>query len=124
MIAIRPARTGAIRAESPKSNRGPDRRLLPSEGRWAAALRGRPPVELTTWSRKSFTWLAFAPSGGYLAASVNDGTVKIFEAGEWTVARAYEWGVGKVQSVAVGADGLLTAAGGDTGRVVVWDVDT
>jgi hypothetical protein len=57
----------------------------------------------------------------------NDGTVRLhdFHAGNarWDVARTYDWSIGKLKSVAFNAEGTLAAAGGDTGKVVVWDVD-
>ena len=35
----------------------------------------------------------------------------------------FAWDVGPVQALAFAADGLTCAAGGATGRVVLWDVD-
>ncbi|MBY0455715.1 MAG: hypothetical protein K2V38_00095 [Gemmataceae bacterium] len=70
-----------------------------------------------------FTGLAFHPSGKYLAATNNDQTVKLFDTTDWKVTKTFTWDIGKVRSVAFSPDGTLAAAGSDTGKVVVWDVD-
>ena len=72
---------------------------------------------------KHFTGLAFHPSGRFLAATSNDATVKLYDTSNWSLATAYTWDVGRMRSVAFSPDGTLAAAGSDTGRVVVWDVD-
>jgi WD40 repeat protein len=35
----------------------------------------------------------------------------------------FQWPIGRVYSLAYAPDGFRLAAGGDTGAVVVWDVD-
>lgn len=67
--------------------------------------------------------LAFHPSGRFLAATSNDATVKLYDTSNWSLANTYTWDVGRMRSVAFSPDGLLAAAGSDTGKVVVWDVD-
>jgi WD40 repeat protein len=74
-------------------------------------------------SKKHFTAAAFHPSSKYLAVTSNDATVKVYETATWAVARTFTWDIGKVRSVAFSPDGTLAAAGSDTGKVVVWDVD-
>jgi WD40 repeat protein len=71
---------------------------------------------------KHFKGLAFTPNGR-LATVSNDRTVRVWEARTLKEVRAYEWKIGKLSAVAVAPDGQRMAAGGDTGRVVVWDVD-
>lgn len=73
--------------------------------------------------RKHFTGVAFHPSGRYLAATSNDATVKLYDTETWQVARTFTWEIGRMRSVAFSPDGALAAAGSDTGKVVVWDVD-
>jgi WD40 repeat protein len=70
-----------------------------------------------------FTGLAFHPSGRVLAATSNDETVKLYDTATWNVARTFTWDIGKMRSVAFSPNGTLAAAGSDTGKIVVWDVD-
>jgi WD40 repeat protein len=72
---------------------------------------------------KHFTGLAFHPSGRYLAATSNDATVKLYDTASWQLATTFTWDIGRMRSVAFSPDGTLGAAGSDTGRIVVWDVD-
>jgi WD40 repeat protein len=81
------------------------------------------PVRLETGSRRHFTGLAFHLSGRFLAATSNDATVKLYDTSNWSLATTYTWDIGRMRSVAFSPDGLLAAAGSDTGKVVVWDVD-
>jgi WD40 repeat protein len=90
-------------------------------GHWTAKTRR--PVAATNDSTHQFTGVAFHPSGQYLAAANNDGTVKLYDATSWKVARTFTWDIGRVRSVAFSPDGTLAAAGSDSGKVVVWDVD-
>jgi WD domain, G-beta repeat len=70
-----------------------------------------------------YTGLAFHPSGRLLAATNNDKTVKVIDTATWRLTRTYAWDIGRMRSVAFSPDGLLAAAGSDTGKVVIWDVD-
>jgi WD40 repeat protein len=78
--------------------------------------------------------LAFTPDGRQLVAGSAIGTVRLWDVpdlpqptGDVPAARrpraVYDFGIGPVTAVAVSADGLTAAAGGATGRVVVWDVE-
>ena len=55
--------------------------------------------------------------------SSNDATVKFYDTETWQMTQAFDWGIGRLRSVAFSPDGMLAAAGGDKGKVVVWDVD-
>jgi WD40 repeat protein len=106
-----------------------DRRLLAARrGPWAVVFRtedfGTGLVRvLRNDNGRHFTGLAFHPSGRFLAATSNDATVKLYDAVTWEVAQCFDWDIGRLRSVAFSPDGMLAAAGGDKGRIVVWDVD-
>src|SRR5262249_39753174 len=74
-------------------------------------------------ANRHFTGIAFHPSGRYLAATSNDETVKLYDTTTWELARTFTWKIGRMRSIAFSPDGTLAAAGGDKGKVVVWDVD-
>jgi WD40 repeat protein len=90
---------------------------------WQQSDLTRSPHVIHNDNRKHFTGIAFHPSGKYLAATSNDATVKLYDTTTWKVARTFTWDIGKMRSIAFSSDGTLAAAGSDSGRVVVWDVD-
>ncbi len=90
---------------------------------WTADDLKAAPREVRSDTRSHFTGIAFHPSGRYLAATSNDSTVKLYDTTTWEVARTFTWDIGRMRSVAFSPDGTLAAAGSDTGKVVVWDVD-
>ena len=90
---------------------------------WDTASIERAPVTLKNTSPRAFTGVAFHPSGRYLAATSNDATVKLYDTTTWELARTFTWEIGRMRSIAFSPDGTLAAAGSDTGKVVVWDVD-
>ena len=81
------------------------------------------PIIVRNTSRKAFSGLAFHPSGRWLAATSNDASVKLYDVATWEVTRTFDWKIGRLRSVAFTPDGTVAAAGGDKGRVVVWDFD-
>ena len=81
------------------------------------------PQKVTNDTRFNFTGTAFHPSNRYLAVTSNDETVKLYDTTTWEQARAFTWKIGKLRSVCFSSDGALAAAGSNTGKVVVWDVD-
>jgi WD40 repeat protein len=74
-------------------------------------------------SRHHLTSLVFHPSGRWVLVGCGDGTVRLYDPATGDVVKSFAWALGKVRSVAVSPDGMLAAAGGDKGKVVVWDVD-
>jgi WD40 repeat protein len=79
-------------------------------------------------TRKQFTALVFHPSGRYLyvtsnGGDANDATVHVFDTLTWTRVEQFVWHLGNMKAVAVSPDGMLAAAGGDRGDIVIWDVD-
>jgi WD40 repeat protein len=83
----------------------------------------KPLVTLRTDSCNEFTGVAFHPSGRFLAVTSNDQTVKLYDTATWQLAHTYTWNIGRMRSIAFSPDGTLAAAGSDTGKVVMWDVD-
>jgi WD40 repeat protein len=69
--------------------------------------------------------LAFHPTGTRLFTGGEDEGVREWRVGDGGLSKgpAYDWHVGGVWSVAVSPDGLLCAAGGKSGEVVVWDLE-
>jgi WD40 repeat protein len=81
------------------------------------------PTKVMNTASKHFTAVAFDPTGRYLVAASNDATVRVLDAHTFTEVRAFTWKIGRMRSVCFSPDGLRIAAGGERGRVVVWDAD-
>jgi WD40 repeat protein len=105
----------------------PDGRALFALGeqaleRWDVAA-GRRTGQLPAPGRAYFRGLAVHPSGKLLVTVSGDGQARYWTADALSPAGALKWPVGKLHAVAFSPDGMLAAAGGDKGQVVVWDVD-
>jgi hypothetical protein len=84
---------------------------------------GRRTIQIPAPGRSYFKGLAVHPSGRAIVTASGDGQVRYWEPNDLSLLWAGKFGVGKLHSVALSLDGLLAAAGGDKGQVVVWDVD-
>jgi WD40 repeat protein len=134
-LRIRDSQTGTLLEDVPFPGRTIQQLLFSPDGRWLAvragpaliALNGRnlheKPIKLRGERKGNFTEIAFHPSSRYLAATSNDQTVKLYDTQTWELAKTYTWDIGRMRSIAFSPDGTLAAAGSDTGKVVVWDVD-
>jgi WD40 repeat protein len=81
-----------------------------------------PVAVIKNFYRPDLTGVAFHPSGGHLAVTSDDATVKVYDTTTWKVATKFSWAIGPLRGVAFSQDGLLAAAGG-IGKIVVWDWD-
>jgi WD40 repeat protein len=134
-LHIRNSESGALLEKAPFPSRTIQQLVFSPDGRWLAvragpavlALDGRnlhdKPIKLRGEGRGNFTDIAFHPSNRFLAATSNDQTVKLYDTESWELAKTYTWDIGRMRSIAFSPDGTLAAAGSDTGKVVVWDVD-
>jgi hypothetical protein len=134
-LTLRSLATGAVTGRVPIPGRTVDQLLFSPGGEWLVARAGRSllawdardlsrkPVRVTNTGPRHFLAAAFHPSGRFLAATDNEATVKLYDTAGWSLSKTYSWNVGKLRSVAFSPDGTLAAAGSDTGRIVVWDVD-
>jgi WD40 repeat protein len=135
-VSLYSAATGAVEASGSFPLTGSDRLWLsfsPDGTQLVAAQK----MTLLVWpvpglgdprlvrnnSRQHFTSIAFHPSGRLLYAASNDATVHVFDTTTWDRVGRFAWRMGRLRAVAVSPDGLLAAAGGAEGDVVVWDVD-
>lgn len=133
-LRVRDPATGTIRSKTPVPGKTVAQILFSPDGAWLVVRAG---PSLLVWDardlgrgprkvrggRTHFTAVAFHPSGGYLAAAGSEEVVRLYDTESWAVARTFAWNVGKLRSVAFSPDGTLAAAGSDSGKIVVWDVD-
>jgi WD40 repeat protein len=104
-------------------------------GRPAAAVPPLRPRLVLSAGAERVDAVAFTPDGRRLLTGTAAGTVREWDVPDFSAAApdagqgppkpraAYDWGVGPVTTLAFAPDGLTAAAGGETGRVVVWDVE-
>ena len=67
--------------------------------------------------------VGFMPDGRTLLSAGADGVVRVWNATTGEQVRSFDWGIGKVCAAAISPNGMLCAAGGENGKIVVWDVD-
>lgn len=72
---------------------------------------------------KHFTGAAFTPDGQRLLTVSKESAVRVWNVATWECERTFEWDVGPLRAVAVAPDGTRAAVAGDSGHVVVWDLD-
>jgi WD40 repeat protein len=72
---------------------------------------------------KQVNGVAFAPDGLSILTVTNDGTVRVWNTAKAALTHSLNWNIGPLTTVAFSSDGLLCAAGGKSGQIVLWDVD-
>ena len=83
---------------------------------------GRPPQ---TWASagEALTSLALSADGTRLLTGTYCGLCAFHDTIAGQQRAAFNWDIGPIHSVAFSPDGLTCAAGGEDGRIVIWDVD-
>jgi WD40 repeat protein len=131
-VHLHDPKSGTPRSHLASTSSNVRRLTFSADGRWVAAAIEN---HLLVWTaagvqctdvsggRKHFMAMAFSPDGRFLAAASTDQTVRLFHTSTWQEAIVYNWDIGPVREVLFSPDGMRAAAGGATGRIVVWDVD-
>lgn len=135
LIVLRDGATGRAVAELGRSETSFDVRLavVPDGStlfawdnrvleRWDI-VAGRRTGRLPAPGRAYFWGLAIHPSGELIVTVSGDGQARYWDLPDFSPIRSVKWEVGKLYSVAFSPDGALAAAGGDKGKVIVWNVE-
>jgi WD40 repeat protein len=73
--------------------------------------------------QSKFSGMVVHPSGEFFATSAGDRCVRLWSLPGCQPRGVLKWDIGKLHSIAFSRDGMLGAAGGQKGQVVIWDVD-
>jgi WD40 repeat protein len=138
-LAVRSATDGTVRGTigPPDTDPKPQYLFGSPDGRWLVAQRGlalrvwdatdwaKPPLEIAgrEFIADASLTAAFHPSGSYLLRASDGPSVSAFDALTGKPVREWKWDAGRLRTVAVSPDGLLAAAAGPNGAIVVWDLD-
>jgi len=107
----------------------PDSRLVAVGTSDGAALVNAYTAQVTAQAkghRAAVAVVAAHPHRPLILTGSGDQTVRLWEYTEDSILprESYDWQLGRVTAVAVSSDGMLAAAGGAAGEVVVWDLES
>lgn len=83
----------------------------------------RKPRRMNVKHKRNITGMALHPNGRHALLATKDGPIAVGDLGNTQTDRAFDWGIGSTECVAISRDGLLAATVGEAGQVVVWDWD-
>jgi WD40 repeat protein len=72
---------------------------------------------------KQVNTVAFTPDGHRVLTTCTDKLVRVWDATTGQLVTSYDWNVGVTNAIAVAPDGLTAAVSGQSGRVVLFDLD-
>jgi WD40 repeat protein len=101
------------------------RRLVYSAGRtlYVWDVESAREVHQINIRAKHFLDAAFTPDGRRLITVSKEDIARVWDTKTWNCDRTFAWNVGPLRAVTISSDGLRAAVAGDSGRVVVWDLD-
>ncbi|HEY2785696.1 MAG TPA: hypothetical protein VGJ05_12065 [Fimbriiglobus sp.] len=67
--------------------------------------------------------VVFTNDGRKLISVGHDMTARMWEVETGRLTTTFDWKIGRLTTVAVSPDGTMAAAGGENGRIVLWDLD-
>jgi hypothetical protein len=81
----------------------------------------------TLKAHKAATAVAFSPDGNTLATADTQGVIRFWDATtgkEKAGSTAKDWKIGKIGALVFAPDGFTCVAGGEGGRIVIWDLES
>ncbi len=72
---------------------------------------------------KSIMALAYHPDGRTLVTGCWASTVRLWDGQTGAEQGRFDWKLGRIHAVAIAPDGMTAAAAGDSGEVLIWDLD-
>lgn len=133
-VRLLAAATGKERALlTPSKSKGGGPLTFSPDGRYLASVHAeavivwdvdtRTEIARRAPNRKEMKGVAFTADSKRLLTAGHDELVRVWAASNWDEVTSFAWKIGRVKCLTVSRDGTLAAAGGDRGKVVVWDLD-
>jgi WD40 repeat protein len=118
---------------TPTKSKGGGPLAFSPDGRWLASIHAeavvlwdvetRTEIVRRAPNRKEMKGLAFTADGQRLLTAGHDELARVWAAPNWDEVNSFDWKIGSLKCLTVNRVGTLAAAGGDRGKVVVWDLD-